>query len=64
MDIPLSPEAIRSLKSFDHIPDSQATLPRPVVEELLTQGLAYESRIGGVIGMTAAGRRWLTQHAE
>ncbi|MFM0290898.1 hypothetical protein [Paraburkholderia megapolitana] len=64
MDISLSPEAIWSLKSFDHIPDSQATLPRPVADELLTCGLAYESRLGGAINMTAAGRRWLTRHTE
>ena len=60
MCIPLSPEAASALKSFDRIPDSQAGLPRAVAEELLRVGLAYESPIGGVVNMTAAGRLWLS----
>lgn len=32
-----------------------------MIDELLTLGLAYESRTGGVINMTAAGRLWLNQ---
>ena len=63
MDIQLSREAIATLKSFDRTPDSEAALPRPVAEELLTLGLAYESRVDGAINMTAAGRRWLNQRA-
>jgi hypothetical protein len=63
MYIQLSPEAVRTLKSLDRIPDSQADMPRPIVEELLSFGLAYESRACGVINMTAAGRVWLNQRA-
>ena len=36
-------------------------MPRPLAEELLTRELAYESRTGGVINMTAAGRLWLNR---
>ena len=64
MYIQLSSEAVQTLKSLDSIPDSQAETPRPMVNELLTFGLAYESRAGGAINMTAAGRLWLNQRVE
>ncbi len=63
MCIPLSSEATAALKSFDRVPDSEAGLPQAVVEELLRVGFAYESRSGGVVNMTAAGRLWLSQCA-
>ncbi|WP_338640720.1 hypothetical protein [Burkholderia pyrrocinia] len=64
MCIPLSPEVVETLKSLDRIPDSQADIPRPIANELLTHGLAYESRTGGSINMTAAGRLWLNRCAD
>jgi hypothetical protein len=63
MYIELSPQAVQTLKSLDRIPDSQAATPRSIAEELLSFGLAYESRACGVINMTAAGRVWLNQRA-
>ncbi|MGF6604488.1 hypothetical protein P3T23_009244 [Paraburkholderia sp. GAS448] len=63
MYIQLSPEAAQTLKSLDLIPDSEAATPRSIAEELLSVGLAYESRACGVINMTAAGRVWLNQRA-
>jgi hypothetical protein len=63
MYIQLSPEAIQTLKSLDRIPDSVAETSRPIADELLKLGLAYESRNCGVINMTAAGRLWLNQRA-
>lgn len=59
----LSTEAAEALKSLDRIPDSGSEIPRPMADELLTLGLAYESRSGGVINMTAAGRLWLSLRA-
>ena len=44
MYIQLSPEAAQTLKSLDLIPDSEAATPRSIAEELLSVGLAYESR--------------------
>jgi len=35
-----------------------------MVKELLTFGLAYESRTGGAINMTAVRRPWLNQRGE
>ncbi|SOE98019.1 hypothetical protein SAMN05446635_5974 [Burkholderia sp. OK233] len=63
MHIQLSAEAIQALKSLDRIPDSGSEMPRSMVDELLTLGLAYESRTGGIINMTAAGRMWLSRRA-
>lgn len=63
MYIELSPEAVRTLRSLDRIPDSMAETPRSISKELLSFGLAYESRASGVINMTAAGRVWLSQRA-
>ncbi|MDN7615294.1 hypothetical protein [Burkholderia cepacia] len=63
MCIPLSPEVVETLKSLDRIPDSQADIPRSIANELLTHGLAYESRTGGSIHMTSAGRLWLNRCA-
>ncbi|MFM0730467.1 hypothetical protein PQQ52_08220 [Paraburkholderia sediminicola] len=60
MSIQLSTEAAEALKSLDRVPDSGAEMPRSMADELLTLGLAYESRSGGVINMTAAGRLWLS----
>ncbi|WP_239511515.1 hypothetical protein [Burkholderia sp. JP2-270] len=64
MCIPLSPEVVETLKSLDRIPDSQADIPRAIANELLIHGLAYESRSGGSINMTAAGRLWLNRCAD
>ncbi|WP_239483159.1 hypothetical protein [Burkholderia sp. MS455] len=64
MCIPLSPEVVETLKSLDRIPDSQADIPRAIANELLNHGLAYESRTGGSINMTAAGRLWLNRCAD
>ncbi|RXV66007.1 hypothetical protein D1006_37115 [Burkholderia stabilis] len=64
MCIPLSPEVVETLRSLDRIPNSQADIPRAIANELLTHGLAYESRIGGSINMTAAGRLWLNRCAD
>lgn len=64
MCIPLSPEVVETLKSLDRIPDSKADIPRTIANELLTHGLAYESRTGGSINMTAAGRLWLNRCAD
>jgi len=64
MYVPLSPEAVEALKSLDRIPDSQADIPRAIANELLTRGLANESRTGGSINMTAAGRMWLNRCAD
>jgi hypothetical protein len=63
MYIQLSAEAVQALKSLDRVPDSESEIPRPMTDELLTLGLAYESRTGGVINMTAAGRLWLNRRA-
>jgi hypothetical protein len=63
MYIRLSPEAVQTLKSLDRIPDSLADMPRSIAEELLSSGLAYESRACGVINMTAVGRVWWNQRA-
>jgi hypothetical protein len=52
MVIQLSPQAVQTLKSLDRIPDSLAETPRSIAEELLSFGLAYESRACGVINMT------------
>jgi hypothetical protein len=64
MCIPISPEVVETLKSLDRIPDSQADIPRSIANELLTHGLAYESRTGGSINMTSAGRMWLNRCAD
>ncbi|WP_244130832.1 hypothetical protein [Burkholderia pyrrocinia] len=64
MCIPLSPEVVETLKSLDRIPASQADIPRAIANELLIHGLAYESRTGGSINMTAAGRLWLNRCAD
>jgi hypothetical protein len=63
MYIQLSPEAVQTLKSVDRTSNSLAEMPRSIAEELLSSGLAYESRACGVINMTAAGRVWLNQAA-
>jgi uncharacterized lipoprotein YbaY len=61
MYIQLSLEAVQTLKSLDRPSNSLAETPRSIAEELLSFGLAYESRACGVINMTAAGRVWLNQ---
>ncbi|NML96390.1 hypothetical protein HHL24_00210 [Paraburkholderia sp. RP-4-7] len=63
MYMQLSTGAVQALKSLDRIPDSGSEMPRSMADELLTRGLAYESRTGGVINMTAAGRQWLSWRA-
>mgnify|MGYP001229793610 CR=1 FL=1 len=64
MYIQLSPSAAQTLKSLDRISDSLEEIPRSIAEELLSLGLAYQSRTCCAINMTAAGRLWLNQHAK
>jgi len=40
----LSPSAAQTLKSLDRISDSLEEVPRSIAEELLSLGLAYQSR--------------------
>lgn len=60
----LSPSAAQTLKSLDRISESLEEVPRSIAEELLSLGLAYQSRTSCVIKMTAAGRLWLNQNAK